>query len=536
MASIVIDTGTARGGAHAEWIRELGRRIASELGDDAVLASPDSRALDDRAAHARRIGARVFVALHARPGDGGETYVHDRAGGASHELARAIQARLGPAAGTGALMPSELAVLAPDRLPPCAACLIDAGTAGKGLERATRAVVDGVRAWTGGGTSTPQPPGAAERYGRRDARPAQPRAKSAAAASCPAARVRARAAEYPAATRFAAASASAVRPWTEARPRPVKRVVVHITSASGDLDSQIRADQAPDAAGAAHYVVGRDGEVVQMVRHDDVAVHSGASDDDSIAIFIVARPAGVFYDGDPGLPTTPPQYASLAQLVGWLCAKLGFPFDRSHVVGHRELDPDGAPDCCPDGAFDWDALMPSQARGGSGARVPDLRQAGENTCWATAYTMMASWRQGRTLAVDEALRAVGDEWARLAREDRVLPWADVERFATAAGLHALPGLDYPIDRWQAFLEQLGPIWISLAPDPGDTEGPMDSVVITAVRRDSDGDGDGGTIELSDPETGTRSLLPFDELSRRFRERVVAAGIPYPQVFHWPPAD
>jgi hypothetical protein len=348
--------------------------------------------------------------------------------------------------------------------------------------------------------------------------------------ACPSARGRATAPEYPAATRFVAAGAAAVRPWASKRPRPVRRVVVHITGTSGDLDTEIRADQAADARGAAHYVVGRDGEVVQMVRHDDVAVHAGAADDDSIAVFVIARPPGMFYRTDPGLPTTPPQYASLAELASWLCSKLGLPFDRTTVVGHREIDPDGAPDHCPDGAFDWGALMPSQASARPWSRVPDLKQTGENTSWATAYTMMASWRAGGTLSVDEALAAVGDEWVQVVRDDRVLPWADVERFATAAGLHALPGLDYPIERWQAFLDELGPIWVSLAPDPDDTPGPMDSVVITALRRN----GDDGTIELSDPETGTRSILGFDELARRFRERVVDAAIPYPQVFYWPP--
>ena len=111
---------------------ELARRVAAKLGGRAVLTRADDRnvSLAARCAVAHRLGAPVFLSLHADgagSGRGAKAYVHRRAGEASRALAKALARELVTYGAPGRCGESaELAVLAPDHLPPgAAACLLE---------------------------------------------------------------------------------------------------------------------------------------------------------------------------------------------------------------------------------------------------------------------------------------------------------------------------------------------------------------------------------------------------------------------------
>src|SRR4029079_3568761 len=67
--------------------------------------------------------------------------------------------------------------------------------------------------------------------------------------------------DYPDATRFVRAASFSARP----NGRNITRVVIHITDGGARIDGPISWFQNPDARVSAHYIVGQDGEVVQMV-------------------------------------------------------------------------------------------------------------------------------------------------------------------------------------------------------------------------------------------------------------------------------
>ncbi len=101
---------------------------------------------------------------------------------------------------------------------------------------------------------------------------------------------------------------------------------------------------------SAHYVVGRDGTVVQCVRHDDIAHHANSANKNTIGIEHNAR--------DPGDTTlTDIQYWRSAQLVVWLGQQLGIPMHRRFIRGHAEADPKTTHKDCPARALDWDTYM-----------------------------------------------------------------------------------------------------------------------------------------------------------------------------------
>lgn len=107
----------------------VARSVAQRLGSGAVLTREDDRnlTLSDRCERARRLGAGVFVSLHANsgaPGDRGtRTFAHPRSSAASRRLAEGIAAALGS---DGGIELAELAALTPERhAPHTASCLVE---------------------------------------------------------------------------------------------------------------------------------------------------------------------------------------------------------------------------------------------------------------------------------------------------------------------------------------------------------------------------------------------------------------------------
>ena len=170
-------------------------------------------------------------------------------------------------------------------------------------------------------------------------------------------------AEYPQASRFAAAASVNYRAVSGARN--IRQIVIHITDGGPKIGGTINWFQSPDQRNSkgepihvsAHYVIGQDGEVVQMVKHNDVAWHASQANSDGIGIEHVARSPRAFGKSDSGLMPTDAQYCASAALVNWLCDQFGIPMDRDHIRGHNEASPRDRHTDCPNAVWDWDYYM-----------------------------------------------------------------------------------------------------------------------------------------------------------------------------------
>ncbi len=166
--------------------------------------------------------------------------------------------------------------------------------------------------------------------------------------------------EYPEAEAFI--PAQHFRPGSGRAPRAISQIVIHVTAGQADYRRTVKYFQHPTRHSeplcvSAHYVIGQGGEVVQMVRHDDVAFHARSANARSIGIEHVARPPGEWSASDEGLFPTPQEYLASARLVHFLCRRYGLPLDRAHILGHVEADPETSHTNCPDGAWNWDYFM-----------------------------------------------------------------------------------------------------------------------------------------------------------------------------------
>jgi N-acetyl-anhydromuramyl-L-alanine amidase AmpD len=161
--------------------------------------------------------------------------------------------------------------------------------------------------------------------------------------------------DYAGASRFVQAKHFQAKP----NGRTISRVVIHITDGGANIEGTIGWFKNPVAKNgtevpvSAHYVVGQDGQVVQMVREQDVAYHANAANGDSIGIEHCARSKKALSATDPGLLPTETQYAASAALVRDICKRHGIPLDRAHVLGHNEADTKTTHKGCPTNAWDW---------------------------------------------------------------------------------------------------------------------------------------------------------------------------------------
>lgn len=134
-------------------------------------------------------------------------------------------------------------------------------------------------------------------------------------------------------------------------------IVIHDTESPGVRSARIIANHFlnPRSQVSAHYIIGKDGELVQCVEDERRAWHAGPSqlgdrvkvNDFSIGIELVNAQTG--HD-----PFTDAQYDTLNRLVAHLMAKYQIPKDR--IVGHKDIT-DRKSKNDPAENFDWNRFL-----------------------------------------------------------------------------------------------------------------------------------------------------------------------------------
>lgn len=128
----------------------------------------------------------------------------------------------------------------------------------------------------------------------------------------------------------------------------IDMVIIHVTQ--GSFASAVKAFQDPGHQAAAHYIVGQDGRVTQMIRELDVAYHAGNRDYNE-------RSVGIEHEGFVDRPEdfTDKMYEASALLTARICARYDIPVDREHIIGHVEVP--GTDHTDPGKHWDWDRYL-----------------------------------------------------------------------------------------------------------------------------------------------------------------------------------
>ncbi|MDB5101018.1 MAG: N-acetylmuramoyl-L-alanine amidase, family 2, partial [Cyanobacteria bacterium RYN_339] len=135
----------------------------------------------------------------------------------------------------------------------------------------------------------------------------------------------------------------------------IDTIVLHHTGDNGTAQDTGRFFQDPASKVSSHYIVGKDGTIVQPVQDDKRAWHAGVSsyrgvddvNDFSLGIEIANK-------GDDRDPYTDAQYEALANLVAWMMQTYNVPMER--ITGHKYVAlPRGRKDD-PSNNFDWERM------------------------------------------------------------------------------------------------------------------------------------------------------------------------------------
>jgi len=140
--------------------------------------------------------------------------------------------------------------------------------------------------------------------------------------------------------------------FSKGRDRPIDRIVIHV--ADGTYGGTLTWFADPRCDVSAHFTVATDGRIGQSVNLADTAYHAG----DWV---MNSRSIGIEHEGQPSKGPWVPSVAQLeasAALVAELCKRFGIPADRTHIIGHAEVNPGRAARAgCPGKTWPWDGYI-----------------------------------------------------------------------------------------------------------------------------------------------------------------------------------
>ncbi|MGJ4912959.1 papain-like cysteine protease family protein [Bradyrhizobium sp. HKCCYLRH2060] len=157
-------------------------------------------------------------------------------------------------------------------------------------------------------------------------------------------------------------------------------------------------------------------------------------------------------------------------------------------------------------------------------RVPGiieiLAQPNDQACWATAFTMMKSWKDQASCEIATALGTVGQQYVDLLNSNSPLSASQFGSFLADAGMQHLAPQDLTIDGWLQQLVDHGPIWVgtmnSLNPPAG-----LHSRLVRGIK--GDGTAAGTSFEMIDPDGGRTYDEAVNDFVKKYDDAYTASG-------------
>lgn len=182
----------------------------------------------------------------------------------------------------------------------------------------------------------------------------------------------------------------------------------------------------------------------------------------------------------------------------------------------------------PVGAADVPAAAANLPYAVPGFRVV-LAQPTGNTCWATVYCMMRSWKSQSSLGIREAAGLVGAKYALMVDKDNGLPASEFGPFIQAANMAVQPMMNLTIPGWVNLLRRKGLIWVGTLNSIGPGSG-LHSRIIESMS--GDGSVNGTRMHIIDPAGGRRYQETFVTFIAKYEGALGRASRNYFQIRHF----
>jgi hypothetical protein len=164
--------------------------------------------------------------------------------------------------------------------------------------------------------------------------------------------------------------------------------------------------------------------------------------------------------------------------------------------------------------------------------VVPLKQPTNMTCWATAYTILASWKSNSSLAIATALSPIaGGVWKTLFDGNKAIDATQKNRFLTDATLRAEAPQNPSPAGWASLLRTYGPLWVTTDEAPG-----RHARILIGIN--GDGTAGGTKLKFVDPASGSIVQETIVDFIVKYESVIrtdlgLGSGVPiHSQIVHW----
>jgi hypothetical protein len=133
--------------------------------------------------------------------------------------------------------------------------------------------------------------------------------------------------------------------------------------------------------------------------------------------------------------------------------------------------------------------------------IPNLKQDNINSCWATAATIMMSWKNGRTMTEDEVLTLAGSNYLQKFTDKEQLLSTEKDDFISKLNMVGESPASYPIQKYIDWVKTYGPLWITTDSSEADGYFSPHARILIKITGTSTPDGIGTKFTFIDPATG-----------------------------------
>jgi hypothetical protein len=158
--------------------------------------------------------------------------------------------------------------------------------------------------------------------------------------------------------------------------------------------------------------------------------------------------------------------------------------------------------------------------------IRPLKQPKNMDCWATALTIMYSWKNSdNTIKIEDVVKKYGDLYVVLFKTNAGIKQKDEDDLYKKAKFNVIKGANPTIDTWYYLLKNNGPLSITV--DAAPPTGTIHALNVNGIT--GDGTAKNTFIDYVDPADGVQHKLKFSEFILLYEG---AASWPL-QIIYWP---
>ena len=165
--------------------------------------------------------------------------------------------------------------------------------------------------------------------------------------------------------------------------------------------------------------------------------------------------------------------------------------------------------------------------------VPAIAQPTPNTCWATAATILYSWRTQTSSDIATFLSTASPRFLPMFQADQALPGSQKGDLLQSLGLITEPPEDFSVDGWARLIQNYGVLWVTTNEGAGQSFS-AHARILKGIS--GDGDPDATFMDIVDPGDGSEYSESVTNFTRKFDDVARAdmgAGVKFrPQVVHY----